>query len=122
MKFLIYGGKGWIGSKLITIVSNLGHEIILGKARLQDYPALKVEISTITPDFVLNAAGITGNPTVDSCEDHKQETIFINTVGVVNLAHACFENNCHLTNYATGCIYNNGKFSENDEPNFQEST
>lgn len=33
------------------------------------------EIDRVKPSLVLNAAGITGRPNVDWCEDHRQETI-----------------------------------------------
>lgn len=127
MKFLIWGGKGWIGSMLVEIVNKLGHESILAECRLNDYNGLIDELDNIKPDRVLNAAGITGVPNVDWCETHKRETYFINTVGLINLAQACFEKNIHLTNYATGCIYEyknsyDESYSEEDEPNFSGST
>lgn len=126
-KFLIWGGRGWIGNMLVSLLENDGHNVIIAKSRMEDYIGIVKELKEHNPDRVLNCAGITGRPTVDWCESNKQETYFVNAVGVANLAHACWENNVHLTNYATGCIYSyeNGeitKFSENDPPNFRGST
>lgn len=128
MKFLIFGGRGWIGSMLVTLLLQQGHTVIIAKSRLEDYVGITKELSEIQPDFVLNCAGITGRPTVDWCQGHQQETFMANTVGVVNLAHACWEGKYHLTNYATGCIYKYNDehpigttYSEKDIPNFRGS-
>ena len=132
VKFLIWGGNGWIGSMLRKILEEQKYIVITAKSRLQDYMGILKELDEINPDFVLNCAGITGRPTVDWCEDHKQDTYLINTIGVVNLADACWRRKCHLTYYATGCIYmydkdhpiggSLSKFSELDLPNFRGST
>jgi 3,5-epimerase/4-reductase len=128
-KFLIWGGNGWIGSMLCNLLREEGYEVIIGKARLQDYVGITKELEEHNPDFVLNCAGITGRPTIDWSEQNKQETFLINTVGTVNLADACWRKNIHMTNYATGCIYTYSsetpigcKFSELDPPNFRGST
>jgi len=127
-RFLIWGGNGWIGSMLCDIVKQQGHTAIVAKSRLQDYVGICKELEDIKPDFVLNAAGITGRPTVDWCEDHKQDTYLSNTIGVVNLADACWRKAIHMTNYATGCIYAyddthpfGSKFTELDPSNFSGS-
>lgn len=130
MKFLIWGCNGWIGSMLKDILLTQGHEVICGKSRLNNFSDICYELIAVNPDRVLNTAGITGKPTVDWCEDNKQETFMVNTIGIVNLAHACWLNKYHLTNYATGCIYKydeehplGGKgFTELDAPNFRGST
>lgn len=128
-KFLIWGGNGWIGSMLRELLEKDGHIVIVAKSRLQDYVGIVEELKEVNPDFVLNCAGITGRPSVDWCEMHKQETYLINTIGVVNLADACWKMGIHMTNYATGCIYKytddkpiGSKFSELDAPNFHGST
>lgn len=127
MKFLVWGGSGWIGAMVVSLLKDLSHEVVLAQSRLTDYIGIVNEISHILPDRVINAAGITGVPNVDWCETHKRETFFVNTIGVVNLAQACFDKNLHLTNYATGCIYEYKNsyediYSEEDEPNFTGST
>lgn len=128
-KFLIWGGSGWIGSMVCEILQNQGHTVILAKSRLQDYIGICKELEETKPDFVLNAAGITGRPTIDWCEDHKQETYLVNTIGPMNLAHACWEREqLHMTNFSTGCIYTydeahpiGTKFKESDKHNFRGS-
>ena len=131
MKFLIWGGKGWIGSMICDLLRFKGYTVILATARLDNYPAILSEIKSENPDFVINSAGITGVPNVDWCENNKQATIFTNVIGTINLAMACSIESVHMTNFASGCIYTYDKigkeliyrkFLETDEPTFYKST
>jgi len=88
------------------------------------------EIEDTKPDYVINAAGITGKPNVDWCEDHKQETVRTNLVGTLNLMDIAFQRNIHTTNITTGCIYEYDEnhpmqsgigFTEEEAPNFRGS-
>ena len=128
LKFLIWGGGGWIGSMLLKLLEAEGYVAIVAKSRLQDYVGICKELQEVKPDFVLNCAGLTGIKNVDWCQDHKQDTYLVNTIGVINLADACWRIGIHMTNYATGCIYAydekhpmGTKFTELDPPNFQGS-
>jgi len=76
------------------------------------------------------AAGITGRPNIDWCEDHKPETIRVNVIGTLNVADLCHERDIHVTVYATGCIFayddkhplgSGIGFTEEDTPNFDGS-
>ena len=81
------------------------------------------------PTHVLNAAGCTGRPNVDWCEDNKEATIRSNVIGTMNLTDLCFQRGIHITVFATGCIYHydeahpiGGKgFVEEDPGNFSGS-
>ena len=81
------------------------------------------------PTHVLNAAGVTGRPNVDWCEDNKQETIRANVVGVLNVADLCAARGIHHLLYATGCIFEYDEkhviggqgFTEEDAANFHAS-
>jgi dTDP-4-dehydrorhamnose reductase len=129
--FLVFGGKtGWIGQKIVSIIKDLGHIPVCACARLENREAIIKEIREIKPDYIINAAGITGNPNVDWCEDHKQETIRTNLIGTLNLADIAFMCNIHLTNISTGCIYEYDEkhprgsgigFTEEEAPNFTGS-
>lgn len=78
---------------------------------------------------MLNAAGSTGRPNVDWCEDNKEATIRSNAIGTMNLTDCCFLKGVHCTVFATGCVYQyddehpvGGKgFTEEDETNFDGS-
>lgn len=129
--FLVYGGStGWIGGKLVETLRKSGHDAVCANARLENRESIIEEIRSVNPDFIINAAGVTGRPNVDWCEDNKQETIRSNIIGSLNLADVAYLHNIHVTNMGTGCIYeydevhpiNSGKgFTEEESPNFEGS-
>lgn len=131
LRFLIFGGEtGWIGQKLVALLKEQGHIVGVPKARLEQRESVEQEIVDFKPDRVLNAAGITGRPTIDWCEDHKIETLRANMIGALTLADLCAKYNVHMTNYGTGCIYEYDEkhqlgsgigFTEEEIPNFAGS-
>lgn len=129
--FLVFGGKtGWIGQKIVTLIQEMGHTPICAQSRLENRHDIINEIEKEQPDFIINAAGITGRPNVDWCEEHKQETIRTNVIGTLNIIDITFIYNIHLTNISTGCIYAYDEqhpifsgigFREEETPNFTGS-
>lgn len=127
--FLLFGKNGWIGGKLIEIFKEQGKTYYLADSRTENKEAVLAEIEKYKPTHVINAAGVTGRPNVDWCEDNRPETIRANVVGVINVADICATKNIHHLLYATGCIFEydathiiGGKgFTETDEPNFHAS-
>jgi dTDP-4-dehydrorhamnose reductase len=130
-KIVVFGGKtGWIGQKIVTIIQEQGLIAFCAKSRLEYREEIEQEIAAINPDYIINAAGITGKPNVDWCEDHKIETIRVNLLGTLNLIDVASQHNLHVTNISTGCIYhyddkhpmNSGiGFTEEEKPNFEGS-
>lgn len=130
-RFLVFGGKtGWLGQQIMVYIQEQGHEAVAATARLEDRLALVEEIKSVKPDYIINAAGVTGRPNVDWCEDHKQETIRSNIIGALNLADIAYTYGIHMTNIGTGCIYEYDAehplyssigFKEDDRPNFDGS-
>lgn len=107
-KVLIYGGKtGWIGGMLADLMKEkyADVEVVLGESRLENRADVDKELDSVKPSHVLNAAGITGRPNIDWCEDHKPETVRTNVIGTLNCADLCHMKNIHCTMYATGCIF-----------------
>lgn len=96
---------------------------------MQNREAVNAELDKYKPTHVLNAAGSTGRPNVDWCEDHKEDTIRNNVIGTINLADCCYEKGIHITVFATGCIYAYDEkhpmggpgFKETDKANFDGS-
>jgi len=128
--YLIFGGKtGWIGGKLVELLTAQGKKFYVAESRTENRESVIAEIEKYNPTHVLNAAGVTGRPNVDWCEDHKQETIRTNVVGTLNMADICAMKGIHHLLYATGCIFEydeshviGGKgFTEDDTPNFHGS-
>lgn len=128
---LVFGGKtGWIGQKIVTLLNDLGYNAVCAESRLENRESIIHEISKVQPIAIINAAGITGKPNVDWCEDHKQETLRTNVIGTLNLADIAYSYGIHLTNISTGCIYEYDEkhpmgsgigFTEEEEPNFDGS-
>jgi 3,5-epimerase/4-reductase len=85
--------------------NHTGKEVHTTTIRMQNREAVQNELERIKPTHVLNAAGSTGRPNVDWCEDHKEETVRNNVIGTLNLADCCYERGIHITVFATGCIY-----------------
>mmetsp|Transcript_44334 Transcript_44334/g.128183 ORF Transcript_44334/g.128183 Transcript_44334/m.128183 type:complete len:324 (-) Transcript_44334:41-1012(-) len=132
-RVLVFGGKtGWIGQLMVDLIKNKedGVEVFVAESRMQNREAVAKELDEIKPTHVLNAAGITGRPNIDWCEDHKPETMRTNVIGTLNLADLCYERGIHCTVYATGCIFAYDEkhpegsgigFTEEDAPNFDGS-
>lgn len=71
---------------------------------------------------VINAAGYTGSPNVDACEDHKQETMEGNVYWPLELERLC--GRTPVVHISSGCIYSGphpGGYTEQDKPNFTGS-
>lgn len=124
---LVFGGKtGWVGKKIVKMLHELGHNAVCAESRLETREAIASEIEHVQPDFIINTAGLTGVPNVDWCEDHKQETLRTNVLGLLNLVDIAYLHNIHVTNFTTGCIYEYDEkhplgsgigFTEEEEPN-----
>jgi 3,5-epimerase/4-reductase len=127
--YLIFGKNGWIGGKIIELLTQQGKTFHLAESRTYNREAVLSEIEKYNPTHILNAAGVTGRPNVDWCEDHRLETIRSNVIGTLTVADLAEEKNIHHTLFATGCIFEydeahtiGGKgFTEDDIPNFHGS-
>ena len=129
MKWLIYGSTGWIARKCIEYIckNDIVDTIVAGVSRMENFNDIKQEILAIQPDRVIVLGGLTYKSpakNIDWCEDHKQEVIRVNVLGVLNIADICEQNNIHCTILGTGCIYssqNDEVFTEDSMWNFDKS-
>jgi dTDP-4-dehydrorhamnose reductase len=129
MKVLLFGSTGWIGGMMKQLYIDSGWDVFCATSRLEEFGKVQEEIDDIRPDRVVNAAGLTGRPNVDWCESNKQEVVRVNAIGTLALADACFKRGVHMTQFATGCIYEYDDehpiggpgFTEEDPPNFDGS-
>lgn len=129
MKWLIYGSTGWIARKFIEYIctNDIVDTIVAGVSRMENFDDIKQEILAIQPDRVVVLGGLTYKSpakNIDWCEDHKQEVIRVNVLGVLNIADICEQNNIHCTILGTGCIYssqNDEVFTEGSMWNFDKS-
>jgi len=116
-KTLIFGA-GWIGTKFHQQIP----QSVLSKVDITDQKAIEEEINRVQPDCIINCAGKTGRPNIDSCEKEPQETLRVNLAGPILLATEAHKRDIHFVHMSSGCIYtgdNGGKgFSEDSPPNF----
>lgn len=139
MKYLIFGKNGWIAGKLNNFLnseskgfraqnnadSNAEQRGIIAEISdvdITDLQAIRKELNEKKPEIVINAAGITGRPNIDWCEEHKLETIAGNVTGPLNILQACSEKNIYWVHFGSGCVFqgagNKGKgWKENDKAN-----
>lgn len=125
-RFLIWGGEGWIAGQLKSLLEEKGRDVYTTTTRMEDRQAVQKELDRINPTHVLNAAGCTGRPNVDWCEDNKESTVRSNVIGAINLTDCCYLKGIHCTVFATGCIYEyndahpigGSGYTEDDPPNF----
>lgn len=121
--FLVFGGGGWIGEMVCRLLQEKGKSYAVSGSRLENRDAVEKDLDIYNPRRVINAAGRTGKPNVDWCEDHKADTLRSNVIGTLNLADICWGRGLHLTNLASGCIYYSQCeiYDEEEEPNFTGS-
>ncbi|TVY74044.1 Bifunctional dTDP-4-dehydrorhamnose 3,5-epimerase/dTDP-4-dehydrorhamnose reductase [Fusarium oxysporum f. sp. cubense] len=104
-RFLIWGGHGWIAGLLKDLLHHQGKEVYTTTIRMEHRDDVAKALEGFKPTHVLNAAGCTGRPNVDWCEDNKAQTVRSNVVGTLTLADECDKRGIHCTVFATGCIY-----------------
>lgn len=130
MKCLVFGHTGWIGSQVVELLKKQGCELILSSARLDNYVDVVSEFEKADGiTHCLLAAGLTGRPNVDWCQDNKEQTLRVNVIGASIIGDLCYRKNIHLTYLGSGCIYLYNEnhpiggpgFTEEDEPNFEGS-
>ncbi|KAH6879996.1 hypothetical protein B0T10DRAFT_519575 [Thelonectria olida] len=128
-RFLIWGGKGWVAGHLKTLLEEQGKEVYSTTVRMENAIEVAEELKKFRPSHVLNAAGCTGRPNVDWCEDNKAQTVRSNVIGTLVLTDQCHQLGIHCTIFATGCIYQYDEqhpiggpgFTEEDACNFTGS-
>ena len=134
MKILILGGDGMIGHKMVQVLSNFNHEIIVSireqreltkqcfssqvKVFFNDF--LKENVFTfldrVNPDVIINAIGITIRRGVN---DHVSNSIYINSYFPHQLANWAGIHNKRLIHFSTDCVFSGseGSYSEDAIPN-----
>ncbi|MCA9139408.1 MAG: sugar nucleotide-binding protein [Planctomycetales bacterium] len=128
---LLLGGRGFVGTAFAHSLAkrSLAFEVV--SRRQCDYTRLDHLIALIdqtNPSFLINAAGYTGQPNVEACEDHKAECLMGNAVLPGVIRQACELRGLPWGHVSSGCIYsgagNRGHAGaalghrETDPPNF----
>ncbi len=122
----LLGASGLLGQTYQRLLCRRNAEFKpLGRAELDltRPETLLMDLKNDRPDFLINAAGYTGKPTVDACEEHKEECYFANAVLPGRIAEACEAAGVPWAHISSGCIYSGTRldgsgFTEEDAPNF----
>ncbi len=101
MKHLIFGRNGWLAQKFNKFLEDSQ----ISDVDITDLAAIRKELGEKKPEIVINAAGITGRPNIDWCEEHKLETVAGNTTGPLNILQACQEQDIYWVHLSSGCIF-----------------
>ncbi|MBI3853195.1 MAG: sugar nucleotide-binding protein [Verrucomicrobia bacterium] len=115
---LLLGASGYIGQAFANELKLRKFWLLpLSRAEL-DYTKFSVLLEFLQsrkPTFVINAAGHTGRPNVDACEDQKADTLQGNTLLPVTVAQACVAAGVPWAHISSGCIYSGGKVLRDGE-------
>lgn len=121
MKFLIYGGNGWIGQQIINLLKE--HTVVLG-SRVENLETIENEIKQNQPDRIICCIGRTSGGNIQTIDYLEQpgknfENVRDNLYGPILLANVSQKYNIHMTYLGTGCIFNGYKeYTEEDVPDF----
>jgi len=135
MKYLIYGGNGWIGSMFIKLLQKHQLDYHVSKLRLDNTDTIETEIKLINPTHIVCLIGRTHGEyngkkigTIDYLEKPGKlvDNIRDNLFSPLSLAMICQKRDIHLTYLGTGCIFtqneeliaNSEGYSENSKPDF----
>jgi 3,5-epimerase/4-reductase len=136
--FLLYGGNGWIGSKVYDLLVSMGFKVVKSKCRADDYKSVEAEISsfeglTHVMSFIGRTHGVYEGETISTIDYLEKpgklvENLKDNLYGPILLSSICKKYKKHFTYLGTGCIFEYDDnhlygdeltgFNESDQPNF----
>jgi dTDP-4-dehydrorhamnose reductase len=115
---LLLGASGYIGEAFARELQRRKKDFVTLSRKQSDYTHFDVLLEYLKskkPEFVVNAAGYTGKPNVDACEEHKADTLAGNTLLPQTIAQACAATNIPWGHVSSGCIFSGAKIVENGQ-------
>jgi dTDP-4-dehydrorhamnose reductase len=115
---LLLGATGYIGQAFATELQKRNqHFVALSRTALDytKFDLLLKHLQQTKPEFVINAAGYTGKPNVDACENAKADTLQGNTLLPQTIAQACAAAKIPWGHVSSGCIYAGAKIKSGTE-------
>jgi dTDP-4-dehydrorhamnose reductase len=112
---LLLGASGYIGEAFAKELQRRKTEFVTLSRKQSDYTRFDIFLEFLKskkPDFVINAAGYTGKPNVDACENHKADTLAGNTLLPQTIAQACAALQIPWGHVSSGCIFSGAKIIE----------
>jgi len=108
----LLGATGYIGSAFATELKRRAWPFHAFSREQLDYTNFEVLLKALRelrPTFLLNAAGYTGKPNVDACEQAKADTLQGNALFPATVAHACAAVGIPWGHVSSGCIFSGAK-------------
>src|SRR5438445_322557 len=105
---ILLGASGYIGQAFAWELRRRGRPYTeLSRKHLDytRYDALLQFLRQTRPSFLVNAAGYTGKPNVDACENAKADTLAGNTLLPQTIAQACSVTHTPWGHVSSGCIF-----------------
>jgi len=116
MIFLL-GSSGYIAQAFLAEMKKRGIPF-KGFSRQEfdytDFQALKNWLIREKPELVIHAAGFTGKPNVDACENQRGETLAGNLSLTQTVAQACATAGVRMGFVSSGCVYVGVKVKRED--------
>jgi len=119
MRILVTGARGMLGTDLVCLLEEKGHELFatdVEELDITNLDFLDKMIGDICPDVVINCAAYSD---VDKAEEEGKIAFLVNGLGVRNLAHVCGELNIDLCHISTDYVFDGtkeGPYSPDDPP------
>ena len=109
---VLLGASGYIGQAFARALRQRQQSftpLSRGELDYTRYDLLLKFLREARPSFLINAAGYTGKPNVDACEEAKADTLAGNTLFPQTVAHACLVTGTPWGHVSSGCIYAGAK-------------
>jgi dTDP-4-dehydrorhamnose reductase len=120
MRILVTGARGMLGTDLVCVCEEKGHEVFATDVDELDITRLDFlhkMLGDICPDVVVNCAAYTD---VDRAEEEREKAFLINGEGVKNLALVCRDLDIDLCHISTDYVFDGtkkGPYTPDDPPN-----
>ena len=114
---LLLGGTGYVGEAFQRELVGRGlafRNLTRAEVDYARFGVLLGLLRELNPTFVINCAGYTGKPNVDTCESAKADTLVGNTLLPQTIAHACAAAGVPWGHVSSGCIYSGAKILGDD--------
>ena len=112
---LLLGATGYIGqafARELTRRQWAFRALSRGQVDYSRFETLLEFLRSNKPSFVINAAGFTGRPNVDTCETAQADTLQGNTLLPLTIADACVATGTPWAHVSSGCIYSGAHIVE----------
>jgi dTDP-4-dehydrorhamnose reductase len=114
-KTVLLGASGYIGQAFARELRRRNIQFTPVSRQDVDYSnfgALLKFLQETRPDFLVNAAGYTGQPNVDACEIARADTLAGNALLPATIAHACRAAGIPWGHVSSGCIFAGAKIRD----------